>query len=143
LNVTDPGWIKYTSLVDGEKYVFISSTGTYTITECVVCSTINFGFPFADLANFTVTNCGTTCGGSPPPTPTPSASPGPISYVYYVLTDCQTYETKYSQQFVSGTFNSGDRVMGSFGYYYVVTGSIVSTPITQTFVSSTGQFGCP
>lgn len=143
LNVTDPGWIKYTSLVDGDKYVFISSTGTYTITECVICSTINFGFPFADLANFTVTSCGTTCGGPPPPTPTPSPTSSPVSDVYYVLTDCQTYETRYSQQLPDGTFNSGDRVMGGFGYYYVVSGSIVSTPASTVTVTATGEFSCP
>jgi len=142
LNVTDPGWIKYDTS-SGTTYQFINSTGTVTLTNCLICSTINFGFPFADLANFTVTSCGTICGGPPPPTPTPSASPGPISYVYYILTDCQTYETKYSQQFVDGTFSSGDRVEGSAGYYYVVSGYVVSTPITQTYVYATGQFGCP
>jgi len=145
LNVTDPGWIKYDSLVDGPKYVFIASTGTYTITECAICSSINFGFPFADLANFTVTSCGTTCGGAPPPTPTPSATPGPVSYVYYVLKDCQTYETKYSQQLVDGTYSSGDRVQGGFGYFYVVSGSVVSTPDPSLifFVTATGDYGCP
>ena len=79
LNVTDPGWIKYDSRTYGDDYyVFISSTGTYTITDCAICSSIFIGVPFADVANFTITNCGTTCGGTPPvtPTPTPSATPG-------------------------------------------------------------------
>jgi hypothetical protein len=144
LNVTDPGWIKY-DMSSGTTYQFINTTGTVTLTNCLVCSTINFGFPFADLANFTVTNCGTSCGGAPAPTPTPSATPGPVSYVYYVLTDCQTYQTKYSQQLVDGTYNSGDRVMGSFGYYYVVSGTVVSTPDPSLifFVTATGDYGCP
>jgi hypothetical protein len=78
LNVTDPGWIKFDSQTNGDDYyVFVSSTGTYTITECVLCSSITPGFPFADIANFTITNCGTTCSGLPPtPTPTPSPTPG-------------------------------------------------------------------
>jgi hypothetical protein len=142
LNVTDPGWIKY-DMASGSTYQFIGTTGTVTLTNCLICSSINFGYPFADLANFTVTSCGTTCGGSPSPTPTPSATPGPISYVYYILTDCQTYQTKYSQAYPDGTFDSGDRVEGSAGYYYVVSGYVVSTPITQTFVYATGQYGCP
>lgn len=142
LNVTDTGWIKYTAS-SGETYQFINTTGTVTLTNCLVCGTINYGYPFADLAAFTVINCGTTCGGAPAPTPTPSATPGPISYVYYILTDCQTYETKYSQAYPDGTFNSGDRVEGSAGYYYVVSGYVVSTPLTITYVYATGQYGCP
>ena len=142
LNVTDTGWIKYDSRTNGDDYyVFVSSTGTYTITDCAICSSITPGFPFADVASFTITSCGSSCGSTP--APTPSASPAPISYVYYILTDCQTYETKYSQQLPDGTFNSGDRVMGSYGYYYVVSGSVVSTPGTTYTVTATGQFGCP
>lgn len=143
LNVTDTGWIKYTSLNDGDKYVFISSTGTYTITECALCSTINYGYPFADLANFTITSCGTTCGGPPAPTPTPSPTSSPVSNVHYILTDCQTYETKYSQSLPDGTFNSGDRVEGSFGYFYVVSGFTPSTPASTVTVTATGYFSCP
>jgi hypothetical protein len=139
LNVTDTGYIKYESLT-GQTYVYIGSIGTYTITECAICSTINVGIPFADLANFTITNCGTTCGGAgPTPTPTPT----PASTVYYILVNCQNYITYYSQGYPDGTFNSGDRVEGSAGVYYVVSGYVVSTPMTQTFVYSTGQYGCP
>ena len=62
LNVTDTGYIKY--IKKGETtatYVFISTLGTYTITDCLTCSTILPGFPFADIANFTITNCGSAC----------------------------------------------------------------------------------
>jgi hypothetical protein len=112
------------------------------LTNCLICSTIREGIPFADLAIFTVTNCGTSCGGSPTPTPTPSST-GTGDFVYYILIDCQTFETKYSQRFTNGTFNSGDRVMGSYGYYYVVSGTIVSAPGLETFVTATGYAGCP
>ena len=60
LNVTDTGWIKYDT-PSGTTYRFISRTGTYTITDCALCSTINNGFPYADLANFTITSCGSNC----------------------------------------------------------------------------------
>ena len=62
LNVTDTGYIKY--IKSGESvatYVFISTLGTYTITDCLTCSSILPGFPFADLANFTITSCGSPC----------------------------------------------------------------------------------
>lgn len=81
LNVTDPGYIKYIDNSGNTQYVFVSSTGTYTLTPCAICSSILPGFPFADVASFTVTNCGTSCGASPVPTPTPTPSPG--SYNYY------------------------------------------------------------
>lgn len=139
LNVTDTGYIKYESLT-GTTYVYIGSLGTYTITECVICSTINIGIPFADLANFTITNCGTTCGG---PGPTPTPTPTVAETVYYILTNCDNYFTYYSQGYPNGTFNSGDRVEGSPGVYYVISGYVVSTPMTQTYVYATGQYGCP
>ena len=62
LNVTDTGYIKY--IKKGETsatYQFISTLGTYTITDCLTCSTILPGFPFADTAAFTITNCGSAC----------------------------------------------------------------------------------
>jgi hypothetical protein len=139
LNVTDTGYIKYESLT-GQTYVYIGSLGTYTITECAICSTINVGIPFADLANFTITNCGTTCGGAgPTPTPTPT----PADNGYYIMTDCQTYQTRYSQLLPNGTFNSGDRVEGSFGYFYVITGFTPSFQPVTFSVTATGQYGCP
>jgi hypothetical protein len=142
LNVTDTGWIKYDSLTNGDDYyVFISTLGTYTITDCALCSSIFIGVPFADVANFTITNCGTSCGSAPVPTPTPSPSAG--NNGYYIMTDCQTYQTRYSQLLPNGTFDSGDRVEGSFGYYYVITGFTPSFQATTYTVTATGQFGCP
>jgi hypothetical protein len=142
LNVTDTGWIKYTSQSLGpDQYEFISTTGTYTITGCTLCSSIIPGFPFADLANFTITSCGSSCGSAPTPTPTPSSTAG--SNGYYIMTDCQTYQTRYSQLIAYGTFNSGDRVEGSSGYYYVITGFTPSFQATTFTVTATGQFGCP
>jgi hypothetical protein len=97
------------------------------------------GIPFADLAAFTVTNCGSACSA---PSPTPTASPV-LDYVYYTILRCSDYSSHYSQAYLNGTFDSGDRVEGNPGVYYVITGYVVSTPVTQTYVYSTGQFGCP
>jgi hypothetical protein len=76
LNVTDTGWIKYTNNSGSTTYQQLTTLGTNTLTACLDCSTINIGIPFADLATFTITNCGSTCGGVPGPTPTPTATGG-------------------------------------------------------------------
>jgi hypothetical protein len=100
------------------------------------------GIPFADLASFTVTNCGTTCGG---PAPTPQPSSTPISYGHYIMTDCQTYQTRYTQTLPYYTYNSGDRVEGSKDYFYVITGFTPSEPDPSLifYVTPTGEYGCP
>jgi hypothetical protein len=72
INVTDTGYIRYTSQT-GQTYFFCSSIGNQVLSECLICSSIVPGIPFADVAAFTIVNCGTTCGGpAPSPTPTPS-----------------------------------------------------------------------
>jgi hypothetical protein len=83
LNVTDTGWIKYT-LCDGtQEYKEYTTTGNKTIPECIQQNSVNYGFPFANLAEFTVTGAGTQCGGvcvTPTPTPTPTATvPGGLT----------------------------------------------------------------
>lgn len=60
INVTDPGYIKYTT-ASGTTYQYVGSYGTNILSACLICSSIDYGYPFADLAAFTVTNCGTTC----------------------------------------------------------------------------------
>ena len=142
LNVTDPGWIKYTSRDSGDKYVFIASTGTYTITECAICSSINFGFPFADLANFTVTSCGSSCSSTPAPTPSMSASPTNPIGVYYRMISCQNYQSYYTQQVTLGRFQYGERVQGNAGFF-VIQEYQTNQPDNQTIVSKTGASGCP
>lgn len=141
INVTDTGYIKYTTS-SGDTYQFINTLGSVTLTNCLVCASIIPGFPFADLASFTVTGCGTSCSGIPSPSPTPSNTP-PSNNGYYIMVDCQNYQTRYSQLLPSGTFNSGDRVEGSFEYYYVISGFTPSFQATTFFVTATGQFGCP
>lgn len=140
INVTDTGWIKYDTS-SGTTYFQCTSLGTQVLSDCLDCTTITYGYPFADLASWTLIDCGSPCGGVSP-TPTPTASPA-SSYVYYTLLRCSDYTTHYSQSYAYGTFDSGDRVEGSAGVYYVITGYIVSTPMTQTYVYATGQFGCP
>ena len=61
------------------------------------------------------------------------------------MVDCQSFQTRYSQQLPYGTYNSGDRVEGSYGYFYVINGFTPSTPDPSLifYVTSTGNYGCP
>jgi hypothetical protein len=60
INVTDIGWIRY-STASTEIYAYISSLGNYDIPACAACDSISPGFPFADLASFTIVDCGSAC----------------------------------------------------------------------------------
>jgi len=61
LNITETGYIKYT-LCDGtQQYQFINTLGTYTITSCIQLGSVLPGFPFADVAVFTITSNGSSC----------------------------------------------------------------------------------
>jgi hypothetical protein len=62
INVSDTGYIKYNLCPSNTtQYVFISSTGSYTITDCIIDGSLSPGFPFADLAIYTVITSGTPC----------------------------------------------------------------------------------
>jgi hypothetical protein len=61
LNVTDSGYIKWLDCESNTNYAYVS-TGTYTIPNCGNAATVNVGIPYADLAAFTITSSGATCG---------------------------------------------------------------------------------
>jgi hypothetical protein len=143
INVTDIGYLQYQSY-DGYYFEFIGSLGVNTLTACTICDTIIPAPGFADRAAFTIIQCGTGCSGIPTPSPTPTSSPA-TSYGHYIMTDCQTYQTRYTQSILYGTFNSGDRVEGNQGYFYVITGFTPSTPDPSLifYVTATGESSCP
>jgi len=60
LNVTDTGWIKYDTS-SGTIYQNITSLGNYDIPDCADCLSVRVGIPFADLAAFTISDCGNSC----------------------------------------------------------------------------------
>ncbi len=60
INVTDTGWIKYTT-ASGQQYQYISTLGNYDIPACALCSSVIVGIPYADVASFTILDCGNTC----------------------------------------------------------------------------------
>lgn len=61
LDITDTGYIKYTNCDTTQTYAYASSLGTYTITDCIQLGQVLPGFPFGDIAVFTITSNGTTC----------------------------------------------------------------------------------
>jgi hypothetical protein len=144
INVTDIGYLQYQSY-DGYYFEFISSLGVNTLTACTICDTIIPAPGFADRAAFTIIQCGTGCSGVPTPSPTPTSSTVP-SYGHYQMTDCQTgNQQRFTQSVLYGTFNSGDRVEGNQGYFYVITGFTPSSPDPSLifYVTATGETGCP
>ena len=60
INVTDTGYIKYDT-PSGTTYTNLTSLGTQDLSGCINCATITYGYPFADLANFTIVDCGVSC----------------------------------------------------------------------------------
>ena len=61
INVTDTGYIKYTKSDSTTQYRYVGSLGNYDIPDCADCLTVIPGFPFADVANFTIVDCGNPC----------------------------------------------------------------------------------
>ena len=145
INVTDIGYLQYQSY-DGYYFEFIGSLGVNTLTACTICDSIIPAPGFADRAAFTIIQCGTGCSGVPTPSPTPTSSPA-VSYGHYIMQDCQQgFNTKYTQLLPYGIYNSGDRVEGSTGYFYFITGFTPSTPDPSLIFYVTavpGQTGCP
>ena len=60
INVTDTGWIKYDTQTE-TVYRFFGTLGNQDIPDCAACSTIRIAYPFADLGNWTVVDCGNPC----------------------------------------------------------------------------------
>ena len=55
------GYIKYNTST-GTTYKLISSTGTYTITDCIDVTTLAPGTPFSSIVGYNNVVTGTTCG---------------------------------------------------------------------------------
>jgi hypothetical protein len=63
INVTDTGWLKYYTKADPATYTYYNATGlgSQTLPDCLSVASIVPGFPFADLASWTVTSSGSSC----------------------------------------------------------------------------------
>jgi hypothetical protein len=62
INVTDNGWLKYTTCTGVVNYEYVyTASSPLTFGVCVLDGSILPGFPYADLAAFTITSLGTPC----------------------------------------------------------------------------------
>jgi hypothetical protein len=62
INVTDNGWLKYTDCNGVQNYEYVyTAASPITFGVCVQDGSILPGFPYADLAAFTITTIGTPC----------------------------------------------------------------------------------
>jgi hypothetical protein len=137
LNVTDTGWLKYTDCEGVDVYVQYTTTGSKTITDCLQCATIRDGIPFADLATFTVTNCGTSCSATPSPTPTPTTTGG--DFYYYSIWKyncnepsgpCSLFQTGLVARSDTPLNNGWYYNSSGDGYVYQVQTEITPAPLT-------------
>lgn len=119
LNVTDTGWIKY-NMSTGSTYQYIGSTGTVTLTNCLDCDTIMVGIPFADVAAFTVTDCGSSCSA---PTPTP----GTTATLAWSFTESNA-AAGYMDLYVNGSIVES-RSTTSSGTYAVNVGDTINVEV--------------
>jgi hypothetical protein len=78
INVTDQGWIKWADCEGIQTYEYVYN-GSFALPDCINSTSVNVGFPFADLAVFTVTSTGSTCNAV-----------GPVSvYQYWYMDSAQ------------------------------------------------------
>ena len=127
INVTDTGYIRYTAQT-GQTYQFINTLGNVVLSECLICSSIIPGIPFADVAAFTIVNCGTTCGG-PAPSPTPTPSGGQCySTEWKIDNSSSPYDVYWG-----GTDCYGGTMGGTVGAYSIgYTGCVKDGTLTYT-----------
>ena len=83
LNITATGWIRWTRFDSTVVDTFISSTGTYVITDCILFGSVRAAVPLAQLASWNSITYGPFCA-STTTTSTTTESPFPIGY-YYVI----------------------------------------------------------
>jgi hypothetical protein len=128
LNVTDTGWIKYTTS-SGDTYFNCTTIGTQVLTDCLICSSIKEGIPFADLAVFTITNCGNSCSYIPGPTPTPTPTSDECSATEWKIDN----STRGIDCYWSGYNCSGALMGGTVGGYSIgYTGCVADSTLTYT-----------
>jgi hypothetical protein len=118
LNITNTGWLKYNDCLGNSVYYNATTLGPLAFNSvCLDCNTFSPGFPFADTAAFTITNCGNPCA-TPSVTPTPTPSNTPAASRNVLVRGCCA-GTEY-QVIVDGILNIGDVLIIDSQCYEVV-----------------------
>lgn len=122
INVTDQGWMKWNDCDGVQTYNYFYPGVQYISNGCINPSTVNAGFPFADLANWTVTFTGTPC-----------STVGPVSiYQYWYMDQAQQDRFTNLNRFTTYPFN-----YTGFSHYINFRGEDQSnvTPAEFSFVA--------
>ena len=61
IDITNPGWVSYNLCGGTLTWEYFGSLGSNTITTCIQEGSVEPGFPYADLAVFTIITSGTPC----------------------------------------------------------------------------------
>lgn len=151
LNITDTGYLKYTDCEGDQIYVNVSSTGTYTINDCIQNNSVLPGFPFADLANWSsityTGTCATPCA-TPTPTPTPTApTPTPTPGGLFALTGCGRSNTDEGGACSDASLNNrtfySDCDLANFFpgcYLYEDSGGTIPVAYTYVYIGNLGNY---
>jgi hypothetical protein len=122
INVTDQGWMKWSDCEGIQTYNYFYPGVQYISNGCINPSTVNAGFPFADLASWTVTFTGTPC-----------TTVGAISvYQYWYMDQAQQDRFTNINRFTTYPFN-----YTGFSHYINFRGEDQSniTPAEFSFVA--------
>lgn len=117
INVTDTGWLKYNNCYGATSYYEATTIGTKVFNDCLDCNSFAVGIPFANLAAFTVVNCGSNCS-TPSVTPTPTPSNTPQAEQNVLVRGCCS-GVEY-QIIGLGTLNVGDVIVIDSQCYEVI-----------------------
>lgn len=94
INVTDSGWIKYNDCFGNTNYEYVN-TGSQSFSNCANASTFNVGFPYSDLATFSITSSGSSC----------NSQSLPAVYQYWYMNGSQVNRWQNLNRHTSYPFN--------------------------------------
>jgi len=120
VDVTGAGYLKYTDCVNQNIYVF-RNTGSFTIPDCANASTILPGFPYSQVATFSITSSGTTC----------TDLVLPEIFQYWYMNTSQNDRFTNLNRFTTYPYNYND-----FSHYLNYRGSDTAKAVTPEYVFS-------
>jgi hypothetical protein len=132
INVTDTGWIRWTNCYGDIVDTFLSSLGTYTITQCIQFNTIRAAVPLADLANWNNVVWGTACTTTTSTTSTTTTPPTTALFNWNFIEGLGTGEMVLyiNGNVVENRFNTSN------GTYNVSVGDTINCEIVTSGCSS-------
>jgi hypothetical protein len=128
INVTDTGWIRWTNCYGDVVDTFLSSLGTYTITQCIQSNTIRAAVPLADLADWNNVVWGTACTTTTSTTSTTTTPPTTALFNWNFIEELGTGEMVL---YINGDVVE-NRFITSNGTYNVSEGDTINCEIVNS-----------